>query len=85
MHVFRINYISQLLSMSHAWESEQRQSQVNVVGRLSYFGRCYQVSTDKEESILREALKWLIFSPNYEGDFQGIELMLSHVDIMNSE
>ena len=27
MHVFRINYLSQLL-MSHAWESEQRQGQV---------------------------------------------------------
>lgn len=40
MHVFRINYVSQLL-MSQAWESEQRQNQSNVIGKLSYFGRYY--------------------------------------------
>lgn len=71
--------------MSHAWESEQRQRQLTVIGKLSYLGRYYQVSTDKEGSFLREALKWLIVSPDYEEAFQGIELMLSHVGIMNSE
>lgn len=42
MHVFRINYVSQLL-MSHAWESEQeqKQNQSNGIGKLSYFGRYY--------------------------------------------
>lgn len=70
MHVFRINYVSQLL-MSHAWESEQRQNQSNVIGKLSYFGRSYQVYTDKERSIFREVAKWLMFSPKYEKDFQG--------------
>lgn len=74
MHVFRINYVSQLL-MSHSWESEQRQSYSNVIGKLGSFGRYYQVYTDKEKNIFREVLKWLIFFPKYEEDFQSTELM----------
>lgn len=84
MHVFRINYVSWLL-MRHAWENEQRQSQSSVIGKLSYFGRNYQVYTDKEKSISREALKWLTFSPKDEENFQGTELMFSPVGIMNRE
>lgn len=84
MHVFRINYISQLL-MSHAWESEQKQSQSNVIGKLSYFGRYYQVHTNKEKITFKEALTWLKLSPKHEEDFQGTELVFPLFDIMNSD
>lgn len=83
MHDFRVNYVSQLL-MRHAWESEQRHSQSSVIGKLSYFGRYYQIYTDKEKNIFTEVLKWLIFSLKYEEDFQGAELMFPPTGIMNS-
>lgn len=71
--------------MRHAWESGQRESQLSVIGKLSYFERYYQVYTDKEKSIFREAYKWPTFSPKDEEDFQGSELVFPPLGIRNSE
>lgn len=49
----------------------------NVIGKLSYFGRYYQFYRDKEKSIFREALKWLIFFPKQKGDFSRLRADVS--------